>query len=480
MAAELSSRMTAIPNEHGIYSKKVAAEYVSRYDIRGEIALVDADLLDGGTRHPNLAVMKLSGYFKENGCNVRLIENYNELYTKVGDLETLNTYDGVQKYDAIYISKVFDFTKIDRRLLNFDNVFVGGTGFFFDHAPKLPSYIEHHMPDYHVYDEFIQHDTRHKDKEKWYKDYLYFSIGFATRGCFRQCDFCVNHMCKKVDFNSHISEWYDPSRPYIYLWDDNILGYPKCNDIFAELQKIGKPFQFRQGMDMRLMTAERAKMLNDCNYYGDYIFAFDHVEDAPLMEKKLLLWRQYCDKPTKLYVLAGFDGIDDKEVVSVFERIRILLKYGCLPYIMRHENYEKSPYRELFIQVARWCNQPRFLKKISFRQYCEACQRYHKSPGLGIPYKAMTEFESAFPGIAAKYFDLQYSDQPYVIDWRKRHAEAAQNRRQKAGTKKQKKPKKNEDKVDPDNEVVDISSEKGPDCTEIRTSCGEELAWKTA
>lgn len=172
-----------------------------------------------------------------------------------------------------------------------------------------------------------------------------------------------------------------------------------------------KPFQFKQGLDLRLMTPEKAQVLSRARYYGDYIFAFDHIEDAEWIEKKLQLWREYCDKPTKLYVLSGFDGQDENEIVSVFERIRILLKYGCLPYIMRHEKYLQSPYKGMFIQIARWCNQPRFLKKLSFRQYCEQCQVYYKGKGLCAPMKAMTEFERKFPVIAAKYFDMEYLKQ---------------------------------------------------------------------
>lgn len=39
------------------------------------IGLIDADLIDGGTKFPNLALMKISGYFKGNNCNVSLIES---------------------------------------------------------------------------------------------------------------------------------------------------------------------------------------------------------------------------------------------------------------------------------------------------------------------------------------------------------------------------------------------------------------------
>lgn len=431
MAAEVETRIVSEPDEHGIYSLDVARHINSDYSFRDcKIALVDADLLDGGTRHPNLVIMKLGCYFKERGCTVRLIEDYSELYTQVGDFSELNTYEGLQEFKAVYISKVFDFTKIDRRLLTFDNVFFGGTGFYFDHAPKLPHEIEHHMPDYHIYDEYIEHDAR-KNKETWYKDYLYFSIGFATRGCFRQCDFCVNHASKRVEFHSHIAEWYDPSRKYIYCWDDNIFGFPKWKEVFEELMATKKPFQFKQGLDLRLMTPEKAQVLSRARYYGDYIFAFDHIEDAEWIEKKLQLWREYCDKPTKLYVLSGFDGQDENEIVSVFERIRILLKYGCLPYIMRHEKYLQSPYKGMFIQIARWCNQPRFLKKLSFRQYCEQCQVYYKGKGLCAPMKAMTEFERKFPVIAAKYFDMEYLKQPYVVALKEKKEKEQMNRRNK-------------------------------------------------
>ena len=31
-----------------------------------KIGIIDADLLDNGTRHPNLALMKISGYYKNS------------------------------------------------------------------------------------------------------------------------------------------------------------------------------------------------------------------------------------------------------------------------------------------------------------------------------------------------------------------------------------------------------------------------------
>ena len=159
-------------NNHGIYPLSAINLSEIRYDVFGKIALVDADLLDGGTRHPNLAIMKLSGYFKSNGCEVRLIENYSELYTeneyKNEKHDVYCDFTEALKYDAIYISKVFDFTNINDELLHLSNVYIGGTGFFFDHAPNLPDCIEHHMPDYHIYDQYIEHDNKHKNKKVYF------------------------------------------------------------------------------------------------------------------------------------------------------------------------------------------------------------------------------------------------------------------------------------------------------------------------
>ena len=55
----------------------------------------------------------------------------------------------------------------------------GGTGYFFDKAPALPDEIEHHMPDYHLYDEWANGNSG----TAFYHDY---SIGYLTRGVFQE------------------------------------------------------------------------------------------------------------------------------------------------------------------------------------------------------------------------------------------------------------------------------------------------------
>lgn len=364
------------------------------------VGIVDADLIDHGTRFPNLALMKISGYYKAAGSNVHLIESYEEI-----DYEA---------EDVIFCSKVFTFSACPDSFLEQDNVVIGGTGFYEDGGPDLPCVIEHHMPDYDLYDSWIKRRISEGIKPSYFADYLDFSIGFATRGCFRKCSFCVNKKYNRVQFHSNIREWLAPDRKCIYLWDDNIMAYAKWREVFKELEEIGKPFQFRQGLDIRLMTDEKAEVISKSRYYGDFIFAFDYIEDKELIEKKLNLWRRHCVKETKLYVLCAYSSQDASDIRDTFERIKILFKYGCLPYIMRHERYKESRYRGMYIQIARWCNQPNIVKKMSFRQFCEANQLRKKTPGDCSSLKAMKEFEKYFPDIAKEYFDIRFEEQAYV------------------------------------------------------------------
>ena len=351
-----------------------------------QIGIIDADLLDNGTRHPNLALMKISGYQKELGNQVTLLEDY----------------FSIPRYDEVYLSRVFDFTKVPIDPADYPNLHIGGTGYFWMDAPDLPPEIEHHMPDYHLYDEYVGRQIARGIKAQTYSDYKDYSIGFTTRGCFRKCPFCVNQKYDHVFRHSPVKEFFDPSRKHIYLWDDNFFGFGGWQAVLDELEETGRRFQFRQGLDVRLMTEEKARRLSGVKYHGDYIFAFDHISDTPQVRKGLEIWRRYSDKSTKLYVLSGFESQGAEEIASIFERIRILMEYQCLPYIMRHENYAASPYKGMFITLARWCNQPNFLKKKSFRQFCEA-------NGLtSSAYRHMAQFEHDHPDIAKKYFDIRF------------------------------------------------------------------------
>jgi len=364
------------------------------------IGLIDADLLDNGTRHPNLALMKISAFEKNRGNDVKLLTDYN----------------GLHKYDHVYVSKVFTYTDFPNKIKTMKNITIGGTGFFGDKAENLPNYIEHIMPDYELYNDFVYKKIHEGTSRNTYKDYLDYSIGFTTRGCFRKCSFCVNKKYDKVFRHAEVKEFLDNDRPYIYLWDDNFLGYKYWESVIDELVATNKPFKFRQGLDIRLMTDKKAKKLAGVKYHGDFIFAFDFIEDRNLIESKLKIWKQYNSKTTKLYLLCAYDSQDVTDIENLFERISILMKYGCLPYVMRYDRYKDSDYRDMYIQIARWANQPQMFKKMSFREFAEANQRHHKNKNTDCStMRTLKHFEKNHPTIARKYFDLKFIKEKQTI-----------------------------------------------------------------
>ena len=357
-----------------------------------KIAIIDADLV-GRKKHrfPNLACMKISSYHKKQGDEVAL-----EL-----------SYDNLEKYDKVYISKVFTDTPVPNGITSLSWIEYGGTGFYFDNAPDLPYEIEHSFPDYHLYDEWVNQRIADGYKRSEFKEYLDYSIGFITRGCFRKCGFCVNKKYDRVFEHSPLEEFYDPTRKKICLLDDNFLGYPHWRERLEELIATKKPFKFKQGLDERLLTPEKCEMLFSAKYDSDITFAFDNIKDYRLIEKKLKLIRQYTDKQIVFYVLCGFDydGKYDEDfwrqdLIDTFERIELLGRYKALPYIMRFNKYEESPYRGIYITMARWCNQFSFFKKKSFYEFCEV--------GGKSAMRYLQELEKDYSDIVENYCYKKY------------------------------------------------------------------------
>lgn len=382
------------------------------------IGIIDADVI-GKKKHrfPNLACMKISSYYKNQGHNVGL----------------LLSYDDIEKYDKIFLSKVFTDTPIPDGIIDLPNVEHGGTGFFYDKAKPLSYEIEHSMPDYHLYDEFVAKALENGVKKKELEYYTDYSIGFVTRGCIRGCSFCVNKNYRQCLKHSPVSEFLDESRPYICLLDDNVLACRDWKEVFDELIATGKKFQFKQGCDERLLTDEKCDYLfNKSKWIGDRIFAFDNIKDRRIIESKLQMIRRHTNNQIKFYTFCGYNhdniGMYNeefwvKDIADLFERIKILMEYGCLPYVMRYKDYAMSPYRGIYITAASWCNQPSLFRKMTFEEFSKArgmsnedCKKYkldfdsYLADGgkKGSCWRYYDEFVEKHPEIAERYFHMRW------------------------------------------------------------------------
>lgn len=407
-----------------------------------KIGLVDADLLDNGTRHPNLALLKIAGFLYDNNISFELIENENA---------------NISKYHRIFLSKVFSFTKLPAFFVKASSrtkkkFVLGGTGFYAN-EPDLKKYqlariadmttlsndeylnslrnysggnkefgidSARQKPYYNLYKDYIQRRISEGKKKSYYKDYLRYSIGFLTRGCVRHCSFCVNKLEGAVLPYSKLEWFVDDERdekgkllrPYIYLWDDNFLASSTeiWKPLLQELIESKRPFQFRQGLDERIIAEspngeEIAEMLSRCKYHGDFIFAFDNWRDRAKIEKALKIWKRYNKKETKFYLFCGYrlTSSDDNrlynDIWEIFQRIKILMQYGCFGYVMRHEDYHNHELSNIYVQIARWCNQPQFYRYMSFWEYCYRNQSFweQKIRKMNVPNQIkFEEFEERY------------------------------------------------------------------------------------
>lgn len=352
------------------------------------IGIVDADLIGAGTRIPNLALMKLSSFRKSMGDDTELVLRWEQAHD----------------YPLLFVSKVFAKTPVPSWVMS-DSPFIvkGGTGFSETGDPDLPVQIEHCMPDYHLYDRYLATFTNHPSYLSHYTDY---SIGFMTRGCFRKCPFCVNKKYDQAFLHSPLAEFYDPERPFIMLLDDNILSYSGWEMVFSSLERTGRRFNFKQGLDIRLLTDRKAEVLSKANYIGDFIFAFDDVRDEQLIEEKLALWRKYSQRSTKAYVLCAYYSVGIFDIAGIFERLRILARYNVLPFLMRYSETDMGEFAGIYNTLARWCNQAAIFRKTSFREFCTIVSARDRKTDL-LRFK---EFESRYPSVAAEYFDVKITN----------------------------------------------------------------------
>lgn len=301
-------------------------------------------LVDVDSSIPNLALMKISSFFKKFGFKRELMQLNYSGYDH--DNREKITIDG-SNYDKVFISAIFKLNYKHVNIVNCKEVDTGGTGY--NIRKKLPEEVEHLFPDYSLY----------KDNE--------YSIGYLTRGCCNNCEYClVPRKEGKLKQHSLLKEFYNPKLPKIMLLDNNFLASKNCLELLKELKETGKKITFKQGLDFRLLDKVKAKTLSELDYDGEFIFAFDRPTDKPIIKRNLRLWKSLVNNwRTKFFVLIGYNTTLKQDL----DRVYFLRKNKCLPYIMRHDKCYKSSSRPFYTDLASWCNQPGIFKNMTFNKF---------------------------------------------------------------------------------------------------------------
>lgn len=310
------------------------------------IGLIDVD----GHNFPNIPLMKISAWHKAQGDHV---EWHDPMFS--------------EHQDRVYMSKVFSFSPDFEYYIDADEVVQGGSGYcislvngkeVFDKSKdiELPYEIEHIYPDYSLYGIT---DT---------------AYGFLTRGCPRGCSFChvevkEGRASRKV---ADLSEFWSGQKN-IVLCDPNILACREWKDLLQQLIDSKAWVDFNQGLDIRLMTEGKAKMLKQIKT-KDLHFAWDRYEDKEKILPKFKMFKEITgirDRNAIVYVLCNFDTTIEQDL----ERIYTLREMGYWAYVMLYDK-EHIPQGHELKKLQRWVNNRFVFAK------CETFDQYKKENEL--------------------------------------------------------------------------------------------------
>lgn len=275
---------------------------------RVEIGLIDVD----GFHFPNLALMKISAFYKKQGYNVEWCFNF-------------------KHYDKVFMSKVFTFTPDYYQSVLADEIIKGGSGY--DYETLLPKEIDDICPDYSLYSKYKE------------------AYGFLTRGCTNKCAWCL--VPKKegnISAYQDIEQFLDGRRTAI-LMDNNVLAHKHGLQQIEKIIRLGIKVDFNQGLDCRIIANNEhiAELLAKVKWLTPLRMACDTVSQMPYIEKAAYLLRKHNIKPKRLfaYVLV-------KEIPDALERLQLLRSLDIFPFAMAFRDFDKNGYRKQ--EIIKFCS----------------------------------------------------------------------------------------------------------------------------
>jgi len=286
------------------------------------IGLIDVD----GHNFPNLALMKISAYHKLLGDSVEWVNYW-------------------QRYDKVYMAKVFTNSPDIEDVILADEIVQGGTGY--DINSKLPSPINQAFPDYSIYPQYN------------------YAVGFLTRGCSRNCPFCiVNQKEGSAHQVADLGDFWQGQK-LIKLLDPNILEYSRSLLLLQSLVDSNATIDFTQGLDIRLLSDRHIDLLKQVKIKIVH-FADDLIQWQSVIENRLAAFKEatgWKRQKVSVYILVNYNTTLSEDL----HRINFCKSLDFSPYVMVYEK-NRLPKGSVYHRLQRWCN-ARIIYSCDFEEY---------------------------------------------------------------------------------------------------------------
>jgi hypothetical protein len=309
-------------------------------------------LRDLNGKIPNVALMKLSTYYKQLGDTV--------------GFETPNP-------DRIYISCIFkNLTDIRyfRDKYPSAEIIIGGSGY--DLTKCLSNEIEYLKPDYSIYDWKVCNRCgnllRKCECTNPITGKMSYSMGFTTRGCNRSCYFCI--VPSKEGSHKiwqHPREFHNPEFSKMMILDNN--WFEDENWFFETSKWIAENNIFLRegGMDIRLLTLKIAERLKQIRWWKPLKFAFDNDRDEPaVLDGIRILNDAKISTRNNVFFYVYVNDDTDKSFESALHRCKVLKENRAGAFVMFNVDNKLS---ERIVHLRRWANKKQLYWKIDFENY---------------------------------------------------------------------------------------------------------------
>ena len=254
-------------------------------------------LVDMDNRLPNLALMKLSAYYKQQGYHIRVAKK--EAYEP--------------KAEAVFASCIFNLPASRKRLQKMqayygDSLHCGGSGI--DIKKRLAREVEETDPDFGIYPELGDR-----------------ALGFLTRGCPFKCPFCIVPAKEgKPRQVTDLDSLTQGGKEKLILLDDNLLAHPRSKELLEEMAAKNLRINFNQTLDLKLVDWEKAKLLRSipCSNVkfnrNVYHFSLNDTQDLETLREKYNLFAFRSKDNVEFIFMYGFNTT----LAQDLERFRFL------------------------------------------------------------------------------------------------------------------------------------------------------------